>query len=268
MLPVNQVFKIGELRKRLLLSGVEQVVWIDIDSDTALPESISVAELERQLMKFEIESIADPFEGKVLREVGDGSLDQIKRDEAWGMLADYVHDPQLFMRSSRGLIVRDIMERHGVTKQTVYRLLRRYWQRGICRNALLPDYVNSGARGKRRNPSQAKLGRPRMVMEGKGSNITPDIERIFRRVIEERLLKEKHLSIPDAYASALNLLRAVLPKLSTFELPTLGQFRYFYGRDYHFTDTLPCQTALKSFQVTASKSFQLLKLFSRPFSVV
>lgn len=29
-----------------------------------------------------------------------------------------------------------------------------------------------------------------------------------------------------------------------------------------------CQTALKSFQVTASKSFQLLKLFSRPFSVV
>lgn len=27
-------------------------------------------------------------------------------------------------------------------------------------------------------------------MEGKGSNVTPDIERIFRRVIEERLLKE------------------------------------------------------------------------------
>ncbi|SUD32728.1 3-ketoacyl-ACP synthase I [Pseudomonas fluorescens] len=32
--------------------------------------------------------------------------------------------------------------------------------------------------------------------------------------------------------------------------------------------TCACQTALKSFQVTASKSFQLLKLFSRPFSVV
>lgn len=36
----------------------------------------------------------------------------------------------------------------------------------------------------------------------------------------------------------------------------------FNERDYN------CQTALKSFQVTASKSFQLLKLFSRPFSVV
>ncbi|WP_371855947.1 Mu transposase C-terminal domain-containing protein [Pseudomonas sp. HMSC072F09] len=121
----------------------------------------------------------------------------------------------------------------------MYRLLRRYWQRGMCRNALLPDYVNSGARGKRRKPNRAKLGRPRVVMAGKGRNVTPDIERIFRRVIEERLLKEKHPSIPDAYASGLNLLRAVQPELPTSELPTLGQFRYFYGREYHFTDTLP-----------------------------
>ncbi|WP_234935203.1 Mu transposase C-terminal domain-containing protein [Pseudomonas savastanoi] len=111
----------------------------------------------------------------------------------------------------------------------------------------MPDYVNSGARGKRRKPSQAKLGRPRVVMEGKGSNVTPDIERIFRRVIEERLLKERHPSIPDAYASGLNLLRAVLPQLPTSELPTLGQFRYFYGREYHFTDTLPCRVSAVDF---------------------
>lgn len=197
MFPVNQVFRIGELRKRLLWSGIEQAIWIDIDSDTALPEPISIAELERLLMERELESIADPFEETVLREVEEGSLDQQKRDEAWTMLADFVHDPQLFVRRPRGLIVRGIMERHGVTNQTVYRLLRRYWQRGMCRNALLPDYVNSGARGKRRKPNQAKLGRPRVVMEGKGSNVTPDIERIFRRVIEKRLLKEKHPSIPD-----------------------------------------------------------------------
>jgi len=165
--PVNQVFRIGELRKRLLWSGIEQAIWIDIDSDTALPEPISVAELERLLMERELESIADPFEETVLREVEEGSLDQQKRDEAWTMLADFVHDPQLFVRRPRGLIVRGIMERHGVTNQTVYRLLRRYWQRGMCRNALLPDYVNSGARGKRRKPNQAKLGRPRVVMEGK-----------------------------------------------------------------------------------------------------
>ena len=239
MLPVNQVFRVGELRKRLLWSGTEQAVWIDIDSDTALPEPISPAELESLLLAGELVSIADPLVETVFREVEEGSLDQLKRDEAWAILADFVPDPQLFVRRSRGLIVRRIMELHGLTNQTVYRLLRRYWQRGMCKNALLPDYVNSGAQGKRRKPSDVKLGRPRVVGEGQGRNITPEIERIFRRVIEERLLKEKHSSIPDAYASGLNLLRVVLPELPTTELPTLGQFRYFYGREYHFTETLP-----------------------------
>jgi len=107
--------------------------------------------------------------------------------------------------------------------------------------------MSTAARGKRRKPNQAKLGRPRVVMEGKGSNVTPDIERIFRRVIEERLLKEKHPSIPDAYAAGLNLLRAVLTELPTSELPTLGQFRYFYGREYHFTDTLPRRVSAVDF---------------------
>lgn len=239
MLPVNQVFQMGDLRRRLLWCGNELAVWIDIDSNTALPEPIQVAELERMFMDREVECIDDPFEDAVLREVEEGSVDQQKRDKAWEMLAKIVHLPELFDRRTRGGIIKAIMECHGVTNQTVYRLLRRYWQRGMCQNALLPDYVNSGARGKRRKPNQAKLGRPRVVREGRGINVTPDIERIFRLVIEERLLKEKHPSIPDAFAAGLNLLRAASPKLSINDLPTLAQFRYFYEREYHFTKTLP-----------------------------
>lgn len=255
MLPVNQVFRMGELRKRLLWCGTDQAIWIDIDSNTALPEQIAVVELEHLLLQRDMEPISDPFAEMVLREVAEGSVDQKKRDKAWSMLADVVHDPQLFMPRARGRIARGVMERHGVTKQTVYRLLRRYWQRGMCKNALLPDYINSGARGKRRTPSKAKLGRPRIVREGKGSNVTPDIERVFRRVIEERLLREKHPSIPDAYASGLNLLRAALPEIPSAELPTLEQFRYFYKREYHFTETLPRRVSPVDF----AKDFRPIK---------
>ncbi|MES1993602.1 MAG: transposase [Pseudomonadota bacterium] len=247
MLPVNQVLLVGEVRKRLLLCDTELAIWIDIDSDTALPERILVSELERLLMDGELECIADPFLDAVMREVEEYSLDQQKRDAAWEMLADTVQDPGLFERGPRGRIVRAIMVRYGVTNQKVYRLLRRYWQRGMCKNALLPDYVNSGARGKRRTPNQAKMGRPRVLRAGRGSNITPDIERIFRRVIEVRLLNEKHPSIPDAYASSLNLLRVALPDLSATELPTLGQFRFFYRREYHFTETLPSRMSAVNF---------------------
>ncbi|AFP32794.1 Mu transposase C-terminal domain-containing protein [Marinobacter sp. BSs20148] len=247
MLSVNRVFQIGKLRKRLLLSGVEEVIWIDIDSDKAFPEPVSVAELKRLRLDGELESTVDPFEEIVLREVEKGSPEQEKRDEAWAMLEDFVNDPKLFTRRSRGVIVRSIMARHDVTNQTVYRLLRRFWQRGMCMNALLPDYVNSGARGKRRTPNKVKLGRPRIVRRGIGTNITLDIERIFRRVIEERLLKITHPSIPEAYAAALNLLRIKRPNLSDTELPTLGQFRYFYGREYHFTETLPLRMSAVDF---------------------
>ncbi len=247
MLPVNQVFRFGDLCKRLLWSGTDSAVWIDIDSKTALPEMIQVVELERLLMDGDLECITDPFEEVVLREVENGSLDQKKRDEAWGILEDIAQKPELFVSRSRGQIVTGVMERHGITKQTVYRLLRRYWQRGMCRNALLPDYANSGARGKRRKPSLVKLGRPRLVREGDGSNVTPEMERIFRRVVEERLLKEKHSSIPDAYASALPLLKAFLPQLNVLDLPTLEQFRYFYKREYHFTETLQRRTSAVDF---------------------
>jgi len=247
VLPVNQVFRMGELCKRLIWSDAALAVWIDIDSATAFPEPIKVVDLERLLMDGELVRIADPFEEAVLREVEEGSLDQQKRDAAWEMLADVAQHPGLFIRRSRGQIVIGIMERHGVTKQTVYRLLRRYWQRGMCRNALLPDYVNSGASGKRRKPNQAKMGRPRVVREGRGSNVTSDMERIFRRVIDERLLQQKHSSIPDAYASGLNLLHAALPTLSVTELPTLEQFRYFYKREYHFTETLPSRMSAVDF---------------------
>ena len=126
MLPVNQVFSMGELRKRLIWSDASMAVWIDIDSDTAFPEPIKVVELERLLMDGELVRIADPFEEAVLREVEEGSLDQQKRDAAWEMLADVAQDTGLFIRRSRGQILIGIMERHGVTKQTVYRLLRRF----------------------------------------------------------------------------------------------------------------------------------------------
>lgn len=89
MLPVNQVFRMGELRKRLLWSGTEQAIWIDIDSDTALPEPISIAELERLLMERELESIADPFEETVygrLRKVPLISRSVMKLGQCWRIL--------------------------------------------------------------------------------------------------------------------------------------------------------------------------------------
>lgn len=247
MLPVNQVFSWAGHRYRLLWCSGDIAIWIEIDDDTSLPVCLPLEELERLLLDEEVQRIDDPFIQAIMREVEEGTPDWQKRERAWNMLAAHVEDPGLLDSRTRGHIVRSIMEEHGVTHQTVYRYLKRYWQRGMCKNALLPDYFKSGAKGKKRQVTGIKLGRPRVVRDGTGVNITPDIERVFRRVIETSLLKEKHLSVADAHAKSLNFIRAMYPDSPASEMPTPEQFRYFFRREYEKTSVLEKQSSAIDF---------------------
>lgn len=243
MFPVNQVFALDQLRYRLLWAEKEYGFWIDIDSKLAWPELVQILELERMLINQELQSIEDPFIDFILFEVTPDSVYWQKREKAWLMLKGEIGS-ELFDRTYRGKAVQRIKERFGVTHQTVNRLLRRYWQRGMTKNALLPDYHLSGGKGKAREPKSQKLGRPRTVTKGIGSNITPDIARIFRQIVEAKLLKQNQVSVPDAHASALNLIRACNPTKNAFELPTVEQFRYFYQREYRLVDVIEQQASL------------------------
>jgi hypothetical protein len=49
---------------------------------------------------------------------------------------------------------------------------------------LLPDYANSGGRGKERHSTGKKRGRPRLYGGQKGINVTPDIRRVFRVAVD------------------------------------------------------------------------------------
>lgn len=113
MFPVNQILRMGDVRRRLLWCDVEQVVWIDIDSATALPEVVAVTELEKLLMDGAVERIDDPFLDTTLRDVEEGSVEQQKRDAAWAMLADVAEDTGLLERRSRG----DRQERNAASRR-------------------------------------------------------------------------------------------------------------------------------------------------------
>jgi putative transposase len=232
MFPVNQVFKRGELYYRLLWLDGELSFWIDLYSKTAWPEQIAVTGIEQLLIQQEITRVDDPCFSLVARSVEEGSTDWQKREYAWSIIKDEIENTALFYPRERGAAVKRMMAVSGATHQTINRFIRRYWQRGMCKNALLPDYVNSGAKGKPRQSEKAKLGRPRTVRSGVGTNITPVIERVFHQVITSKLLIEKNTAISQAYASALNLIGALMPELQPEELPTPEQFRYFYQSRY------------------------------------
>nr|MBA3241241.1 DDE-type integrase/transposase/recombinase [Acidobacteriota bacterium] len=143
----------------------------------------------------------------------------------------------------------------------IYAYMRRYWQAGQIRNALLPAYARSGGKGKRRlardgeEHTASQLGKPsalaRVATERMGVRVTPDIERRFERGIKRYYeTKDEHpltvayeLTLKSYFAEKLipdpqhipkpgerHRLKPILPPAE--RLPTFDQFRYWYERIY------------------------------------
>ena len=102
-----------------------------------------------------------------------------RRDSAWAIIRPLIQNqPEIFPPDQRGRFVRQATEKHGVTKQTVYKL-RRYWQRGMTPNALLSDHYHSGAAGRDKPVTVKKRGRPRIYRE-RFKFITLEYARLLR----------------------------------------------------------------------------------------
>lgn len=178
------------------------------------------------------------------------------RDRAWHLIEDLVrHGPDIFVPHRRSKLIDAVIARVGdeaasarVTRTTLYGYLRRYWQRGLVPNALLPDYAKCGAPGKTRTPSATKRGRPREYGDDIGVNITEEIRRIFLvgvdrcnaskergKWTEAELFREiKKQFFSDARVDP-ETNRIVHSTASASKeaggVPTLRQFRYWLGRD-------------------------------------
>jgi len=165
------------------------------------------------------------------------------RDRAWQVVRDLVAmEPAIYEPRRRGQLVMACMERHAVSHPTVYRYLRRYWQRGLSADALLPDYANSGARGKIRAVSEGvQRGRPRKAGAPPGVNADAAMRRIFRvaatrvqdsaapfarRAVFDQMLRDFF----HQRTIETDTMR-VQPGAQESALPTYGQFSYWMDQD-------------------------------------
>src|SRR5699024_11845703 len=76
----------------------------------------------------------------------------------------------------------------------IKKLLTRYWQRRMTKNAMLPDYSNSGGKGKTKALTKEKVGRPRRVNLNNeyqtGINITEEVKVQIEHVINKYYRKK------------------------------------------------------------------------------
>jgi hypothetical protein len=165
------------------------------------------------------------------------------RARAWNIIRDLTAmEPAIYEPRRRGQLVSEYTQRHGVSHPTIYRYLRRYWQRGQTPNALLPDYANSGGRGKTRATSEGvKRGRPRKEGALPGVNVDEAMRSVFRVAVARHAATHARLSRRAVYdqmvrdffcerrieAGNWRVQRLQQPQ----ELPTFGQFSYWLEQD-------------------------------------
>ncbi|MCU7827474.1 MAG: hypothetical protein KZQ85_00250 [Candidatus Thiodiazotropha sp. (ex Myrtea sp. 'scaly one' KF741663)] len=125
------------------------------------PTPFSPTAIEQLVLDENLTRADDPYAYLQL-EVPEPDSKVIKiRDKNFRLLKPLIEEPNLYQPKVRAKVINAILETKEVSKPYLYRIARQFWKRGQIPNALLPDYRNSGAKGKRCIAKDKKLGRPR-----------------------------------------------------------------------------------------------------------
>jgi hypothetical protein len=219
------------------------------------PQSKSVNEIREAISDGRASKVKfDPW-ARLVRDEELSDVEKNIRDKAWSMIERLIsseNEPSIYYRNVRGSLVKQVAQQHEAIERTIYQYLRRFWQRGKCKNALLPDYINSGGKGKQRKAGEKKRGRPRKYGEepeiGIGINITDEDKRIFRIAINKFYNNPKQNSLTTAYELMIKkyyfeeiIYEDGIQKselLPPEKRPTLTQFKYWYEVEQDIRKTI------------------------------
>jgi hypothetical protein len=222
---------------RVVFDDIDFLMLIDIKDDKTWPYRVEASEFER----LGLEEIPDPV---ILITPEPNSKSEKARDRAFQTLSPLLDNyTELFDKRSRNKRIKALLDSVGGSRLYITRQLRRYWQRGMTPDALTPNYKNCGAPGKERRNTTSKLGRKRTMTPGEGTVITDEIAEIFRVAIESFYLIRDDIFLSKARTKAIGLIKSRYPEVSSENLPTMRQFRYFFEKNYSKPDVVKARTS-------------------------
>lgn len=248
MYQVNEVLCLDDELFRVLKIAGKDIVWIALGNKNAFPSVESLDSLEQLVIDEKLIREKDPYAYLQQEAPEPGSKAAAIRDRNFKILQPLIEEPFFYIPKIRSKVFKSILEVEDISKPYLYRIARQYWKRGQIPNALLPDYPNSGGKGKRRQAKDKKLGRPRVHMEGVGALIDEATEKLFRIVIDKYLLKENEFSLPFAHRRLKRLYDQLFPNTPESEKPTKWQLKYFYDREYGFEEKIIKRTPSQQYR--------------------
>lgn len=212
MISINSVFKYVDVedgeRIRIIELDENYVYIVNIDAVTSMPRKESLNKIIEEIECSKLIKIKDPY----IKIIEDDELSQVqlsKRNEDWGFIEKYweVYKDDILNKTKRSKAFKLICDESGKGMNKVKRLFSRFWQRGMNKNALIPDYDKSGGRGKEKKLNSIKTGKPRRAdylgNKIEGINITDDIKKQFAFVIDKYYRNNKKASLKETYTLML-----------------------------------------------------------------
>ncbi|MFK9095166.1 Mu transposase C-terminal domain-containing protein [Bacillus salipaludis] len=257
---VNEIVqdKSTEKSYRVLWIDPDNIILytLDLNNDKAFPEKTLVSELTEAIVIGDwIKIKNDSYIPRVSQEYEQKHYDI--RDKAWNIIRELVNEePAIYEKKHRSKLIKSTCDKHDVSYPTVRKYLYKYWSRGKTIDALLPDYKNSGGKGRERKVGSIKRGRPpKYGIEG--INVDESTKKIFRLALEKYYLTSKQNRLTDAYKFMLKdfyaeninyemgVERVILKDKNT--IPTLTQFKYWYQKEYNAPEVLKARKGEKRF---------------------
>ena len=242
-LTLNAVYERKEKRFRLLEKLGDSCVFIDIDAAKAMPFQIGEDEINHELENQDIVQIEDPWLEVIHRQYDEHHPYIIRKNKNYELIREIVTHPRFYNDKIRGAVVQIILSKNCVAKSTLYRYSRRYWQRGQTANALLPDYKNCGAPGKKKMQKGKPRGRLVKISPVPGEQTSNELESMMHSSIMSTVLsgryrvdkggkKKKIHEIGCAYAELL--LRYCDGDISKLDerKPSLAMLKSYYYKEY------------------------------------
>lgn len=240
-----------------IASDRSQLVTIDIEDTKAWPTVYDVFFLEQCFSDNKICIVEDdPYSYLRHHDPKFLKTHQERWDKAWDIIKNIVlkdgksRGEELFYSHVLGPLVRQSAEEMKCTRKQVYIYLRKYWQRGQMKNALLPLYDRCGVEAAKRELHGPKRGRPSEEALEKGVptgiNVTDEIKKNFRLGTKLFYDTPKKLGKHEAFERILARFfnkgkdvdntghrTTIMPPIE--ELPSFRQYQYWYDHEWNFT---------------------------------
>ena len=235
--------------------GNEYGYWYDLNSRSRKPGKFELGKVlsNENGWQYEISDFLPPEQSFELTIT---ETQRAHRDRIWAMMQAAVeYEPEIYERKSRIAILRIVAEDNHSDPSNLYRLLDKYWRNGKTKNAFIPAFQK---RGGIRTDGAKKIGRKARGDGAAGKILTESDRANFASAVKTYYLNRNKLAFTSVYEKLLEDFYSVADDenpakkrlLPPSEIPSVRQFRYWYGKNRDTTAEQKKRDGEKAFELT------------------